>query len=322
MKVTRFLLVGFVGLLLIPGCAGGGNGNGGGGGGTVTADNPVPVLNSLTPGAALLNQPEFTLTARGSDFVSGAKMVFRGSELDTTWVSATELTALVTEDLTAPAALDSPQLAVQVRVRNPTPGGGDSQSVNFQLKKTPVFGTPQILAGGADAYWNGLACKDESLYAWYQDTDPANYEATQTGAYIVRSDDLGENWNNAVKFNLAGAPSYPCAAAFSDNSVSVVWTAQAGEKLIFKRSTDNGATWPAGKNLIPAIDGDFIFLNYDHDSWPDILITENGTIHVVTWRFNGEGFWEGGYYFRSTDHGAHWSENQYGFNATAIRLAA
>jgi len=308
MKVLHTFLVVSVCLLLIPGCAGKGSDNGGGGGGTVTTDNPVPVLTSITPGAALLNQPEFTLTARGSDFVSGAKIIFRGSELDTTWVSASELTALVTEALTAPASMDSPQLAVEVRVRNPSPGGGDSQSLTFQLNKNPVFGAPEIISGGDEAYWNGLTCDgDGKLYAWYtdNDSDPWDNDA-KADVKVTRSDDYGDSWSSPYTATLAGCSIWPQMAC--DSSGQVILALQNAENggIYFKKSSNHGQNWTGG---VRVDSGQWTY--QDTGSPPIIAATESGYIHMAFIRIFDMSR-SSDFYARSIDGGAHWKRTMVG----------
>src|SRR5207245_9191783 len=61
-----------------------------------TVTNPVAVLDSLSQTSATLNATAFTLTVRGTKFVSGAVVHFAGTALTTTFGSSTSLTAAVT----------------------------------------------------------------------------------------------------------------------------------------------------------------------------------------------------------------------------------
>jgi len=102
---------------------------------TVTLLNPYPTLASvqppvIPPGAA------FTLTLNGTGFVPGAQAIFAGTELATTYVSPTKLTATGI----APA-----NGTVLVQVTNPGPGQATSVDVVSVLVGT--VGPPQISAG-------------------------------------------------------------------------------------------------------------------------------------------------------------------------------
>lgn len=66
-----------------------------------TGGTPLPTLTSMSPTSAYLNSTGFTLTVNGSGFVSGASAYWNSAPLTTTYVSSTQLTALVpASDLT------------------------------------------------------------------------------------------------------------------------------------------------------------------------------------------------------------------------------
>jgi len=302
MKYVRMICV-VLFCLVLAACTGRDDGNG------TTPDpgpeeNPLPVLRSLTPTAALVNQSAFTLTVTGSSFVDGARIVFNDQELTTTFVSATELSCQVSRAMTQTAALDSPSAAVQVRVRNPAPGGGDSGALTFFLRKNPAFGADTVISGDYEAFWNGLDRDDGGrLYAWFQDTEYSDSWwnwGYQTGGYVIRSDDGGQTWNTPVKFNLAGAPLWPCIAPGANGEVTAVWT-WVDPGMSFKRSTDYGDTWPAGSGI-----GYFRYTGYSYESKIDCVIGGNGTIHMAGHQFLVMTFCCDAYYLRSTDHGASW----------------
>src|SRR5207237_10227673 len=61
-----------------------------------TGSGPLPpTLTTLTPNTATAGGPAFTLTADGSNFVSGATVLWNGVPRTTTFVSATRLTARI-----------------------------------------------------------------------------------------------------------------------------------------------------------------------------------------------------------------------------------
>src|ERR1700759_258056 len=94
--------------------------------GAAAQNNPVPFLNqpvypsSVSPGGS-----SFTLTARGSGFVSGATVNLNGTPLATTFVGVDELTA------TVPASVITNPSTVSVTVTNGPPGGGTSNVVSL-----------------------------------------------------------------------------------------------------------------------------------------------------------------------------------------------
>lgn len=91
------------------------------------ANNPVPVLTGITPGNVLAGSGGFTLTANGSNFVSGAVVKVNGSNRTTTFISGTQLSAAIPAgDVTAAGNLS-------ITVFNPGPGGGISAGVTLTV---------------------------------------------------------------------------------------------------------------------------------------------------------------------------------------------
>ncbi|MFC2155645.1 IPT/TIG domain-containing protein, partial [Acidobacteriota bacterium] len=114
-------------------------------------DNPVPALTSVSPTAKVSHMPDFTLTATGTNFVSGSRIIFNGASMPTTYVNPTQVTCQVgPTDITANLSIvyDYENLSgalsanVPVLVNNPTPGGGDSNSVNFTINDNHTFYVP------------------------------------------------------------------------------------------------------------------------------------------------------------------------------------
>jgi 6-phosphogluconolactonase (cycloisomerase 2 family) len=94
--------------------------------------NPPPSLTQLSPvwvfsyGAG---SPQVTLIVTGTNFVNGAKVQWNGVDLPTTFVNSTKLKATVTS-----AKLALPNNAV-ITAENPTPGGGTSNTLSFDVRK-------------------------------------------------------------------------------------------------------------------------------------------------------------------------------------------
>jgi uncharacterized repeat protein (TIGR03803 family) len=102
------------------------------GGGTSAAsnfvvNNPVPTLTSISPNSATHGGVAFTLTATGTNYMSGSKIEWNGTNLITKYVSSTTLTANV------PAADIETAGTASVTVFNPTPGGGTSAAKTFTI---------------------------------------------------------------------------------------------------------------------------------------------------------------------------------------------
>ena len=100
---------------------------------TLTVDNPAPSIGNLSP----LHSPAgtaFTLTVRGSGFVSTSTVSFNGKKEATTFSSGTQLMVAI------PATDISSGGAVNVTVTNPAPGGSTSTASSFTIDDFGVAG--------------------------------------------------------------------------------------------------------------------------------------------------------------------------------------
>jgi len=136
----------------------------------VALENPIPILQTVQPSA--VNVGTFTLTANGSKFVKGAQVLWNGTALTTTFVSATELTA------TGKAA-DSDVGKVQITVKNPDPGAASSSpayslTVNpplkVQVKVTPA--TSQLRAAAKQQFTATVTGTTNTAVTWTVNNAP------------------------------------------------------------------------------------------------------------------------------------------------------
>jgi pimeloyl-ACP methyl ester carboxylesterase len=116
------------------------------------AANPVPAVSSLIPSSAVAGEPGFALTVVGSNFVGTSFVRWNGSPRSTVFVSPTELTAAISAADIATAG------SIAVKVVNPSPGGGTSNTLTFIVQPPPQNPLPQVTtidpaqvtAGGPD----------------------------------------------------------------------------------------------------------------------------------------------------------------------------
>jgi len=94
-----------------------------------SAGNPVPTTTSISPTSKVYGEAQFTLTVNGTNFISSSVVNFAGSARTTTFVSATQLTAIIpaTDLLTVGS--------YNITVTNPAPGGGTSNAQIFAVNK-------------------------------------------------------------------------------------------------------------------------------------------------------------------------------------------
>jgi len=93
----------------------------------ITGSNPLPVLSGLSPAAATAGSGSFTLTANGTNFSNSSSINWNGTALTTSYISNTQLTALV------PAANIAAAGSAAVTVFTPLPGGGTSNAISFTI---------------------------------------------------------------------------------------------------------------------------------------------------------------------------------------------
>jgi hypothetical protein len=101
-------------------------------------NNPVPSVSSIAPSTMPAQGPAFTLTVNGSKFVPNSSVLWNGTALTTTFVSAAQVTAAV------PAAGILAPGAAPVCVKNPAPGGGTSTPCQTFTITNPQAATPTI----------------------------------------------------------------------------------------------------------------------------------------------------------------------------------
>lgn len=119
--------------------------------------NPTPTLSSITPNYAYEGESSQVITLTGTNFIPTSQVRFDGSDIDTTYVSATSLTATIdTADLSVDGDFD-------VVVVNPSPGGGASSAQTFTVREAdPYFDDVVLLVRSVDAVDGQSTFVDES----------------------------------------------------------------------------------------------------------------------------------------------------------------
>jgi dienelactone hydrolase len=122
--------------------------------GAANAQNPVPLINQpLGPDTIAPGSAGFTLTVNGTGFASGAIVNWNGSPQATTFVTKSQLKAIIlATDIAKPGT-------ASVTVVNPRPGGGVSNVVFFVVSSaSPAVGFHMSdFSAGQDATWVSVA---------------------------------------------------------------------------------------------------------------------------------------------------------------------
>ncbi len=93
----------------------------------IRAPNPVPVLRAIAPASILGDGSSYTLTVTGEGFIPESVAYFNDMTLASTYVSATEIKA------TLPGNLTQQPGTAAIKVVNPAPGGGSSNSLTLTV---------------------------------------------------------------------------------------------------------------------------------------------------------------------------------------------
>jgi hypothetical protein len=165
-------------------------GCGGGGGSTSpTPSNPPPTISSLDPPSRAAGSATFKLTVNGTNFISSSVIRWGGANCTTTRVSATQLTASI------PASDIASAGSVSVTVFNPSPGGGSSNAVSFDITNgapTLTLVTPSMVPAGSPDFMmtlTGTGFVTTSVVRWNGDVRTKTFiSATQLEALIPASD--------------------------------------------------------------------------------------------------------------------------------------
>lgn len=229
---------------------------------TFTVNNPVPTLTSISPTTEPAGAAQFTLTATGANFVPGATISWAGTSLVTTYISHTQLTAIV------PASDVASGGQFAVLVANPTPGGGTSATIKFIVTGvTTVYGSVTRIFDGqtvgnvtvtiTDSQNNTYVTTTTQATSLGPDNAAMNYEFTEMpgGTYTV-----------SLTANGYVIPSTDAASITVPNTGSV--------RQNFPLSSIH--TYPAGLQMMSA-PNDYSGINI-FDALPDV-----GTSPIVAW---------------------------------------
>ena len=101
--------------------------------------NLTPTLSFITPNAIRSGSTDTTITVTGTNFVPGSTVLLDGTALNTTYTSATQLSA------TVPAAKLANMGWSSLSISSPTPGGGTSNSTPLTVYTVLSLGVNHIV---------------------------------------------------------------------------------------------------------------------------------------------------------------------------------
>ncbi|HLG15431.1 MAG TPA: RHS repeat-associated core domain-containing protein [Blastocatellia bacterium] len=234
---------------------------------TVTSNNPVPSITSISPSSVAAGGATFTLTVNGSSFMSGSVVRVNGSNRTTAFVNVNQLTAQILASDIAAAGSRS------ITVFNPSPGGGTSNIATLTVtSNNPVpsitsISPSSVAAGGATftITVNGSSFISGSVVR----VDGSNRTTTfvnvnQLTAQILASDIATAGSRSITVFNpspgggtsnvvtltvtsgggVPAAPSNLTATVQSSSQIDLAWDDNSTNETGFKiMVSQNGGAW-------------------------------------------------------------------------------
>jgi hypothetical protein len=168
---------------------------------TFTVNNPIPKSTSMSPTVTPASGPKFTLTVNGSNFVSKSVVQWNTSNLVTSYVSGSQLTA------TVPASDIASEGSAAVTIVNPSPGGGTtSPALTFTIEN-PLAATP-VINPTAGSYGYGImvsisepsSTPGATIYYTVNGTTPTSGSTKYSSPFLVDG--------SATVQAIADAPNY------------------------------------------------------------------------------------------------------------------
>ncbi len=208
--------------------------------------NPLPTLSSIAPATSAAGAAAFTLTVNGTNFINGSVINWNGVSLSTTFISATQLSALV------PASNVSLAGNFPITVFTPLPGGGNSNAINFTVN-APVSNplptlsniTPATAIAGAAALTltvNGTNYINGSVVNWNGGALTTTFiSATQLTAIVPAA-----NISTAGSFPVTVFSPLPGGGVSNAIPFSVSTASSSGKKFLFDAThaeTAGNADW-------------------------------------------------------------------------------
>ena len=206
-------------------------------------NNPAPTISSLAPASATAGAAAQTLTINGSNFMSSSTVTYNGVAHTETFVSASQLTIVLTAGDQAAAGTDP------VVVTNPTPGGGASSAVNFTVNNL----VPSISSISPASATAGAAAQTLTINgANFLSTSTVSYNGAAHAATFVSAAKLTiglTTGDQATAGNRAVVVTNPAPGGGPSNSVNFVVNAASAVVVTLNGATSGTASVKVGATL-------------------------------------------------------------------------
>ena len=175
-------------------------------------DDPVPTIASVSPASVTAGAGTTTLDVKGTNFVSNSVVIWNGGPLTTSFMSSSELTAVL------PAANLTGSSQNTVAVQNPMPGGGTSTGTSFNVN-SPVAAitsiSPRVVPPGVAATItiNGTGFESNSVALWNTSPRPTTFINSTNLQVALSAADLQNQGTDALTVSNPGPGASTSAAA-------------------------------------------------------------------------------------------------------------
>src|SRR5208282_4315371 len=224
-----------------------------GAGFTETIQNLPPTISSLSPSVTAAGGAGFTLQINGSNYFAGATAMWGSTALTTTYVNATQLTALV------PAALIASAGSAEVTV---TSLGGALASAPATFTIAPSSTFPLLLSLSADSTTaggpqftltvDGANFAANAVVLWNGSERATQYvSSTQLTATILATDIKTQGTDLVTVVNPAPIAATSAALPFAVRSSTPVATITSASLTDTADGNGNYALTLTGTNFVP-----------------------------------------------------------------------
>jgi hypothetical protein len=244
--------------------------------------NPVPLINNpLVPASAAPGGAAFTLTVNGTGFVSASVVNWNGSALATTFVSSSQLTAMV------PASDIAAVGTASLGVTSPAPGGGTSNVEFFPIRQpfTAVsFGKSTFAVGASPGYITAADLNGDGKL------DLVVTDGNSSAVSVLLGN--GDNtFQSDQEYAVGALPGYVVAADF--NRDGILDLAVSAGRLVSVLLGNGDGTFQAHQDFgLGDIDVSLMAGDFNGDGKLDLVATA-GASDVAVLIGNGDGTFQG-----------------------------
>jgi hypothetical protein len=243
--------------------------------------NPIPLISwPLMPTSIAPAGAAFTLTVHGTGFVVGSVVRWNGSPRPTTFVNKSELTAAI------PVTDISHANTFSVTVFNPSPGGGSSNVVFFQVRAVgtwaPFSPAVQVTGAGALSLVTGDFNADHKLDL------AVLYPSSNNISFLLGNGD--GTFKPTVEYSVGQNPVAAAVGDFnSDGKLDLVVVNNYSFSVSVLLGNGNGTFQAAVEYGVGQYPTAVAVGDFNQDGKLDVVVTDSGSNEITVLLGNGAG---------------------------------